>query len=63
MFADLKVPHRPLGWETDTSPTPFGVRNGASNEKQAQILTLINFYRVRGHLAKPGDPPALPGWQ
>ncbi len=56
VFADLKVPHRPLLWERDSSPPPFGSRSGPLHEKQARILTLINFYRVRGHLVADLDP-------
>ncbi len=56
IFADLQVPHRPLGWEKDSSPSPFGGHNGSSVEKQAKILSLINFYRVRGHLVANLDP-------
>jgi len=56
LFADLKVPHRPLRWEKDTSPPSFHARNDASLEKQAQILVLINFFRVRGHLVANLDP-------
>ena len=56
IFTDLKVPHQPLAWERDSSPPPFGNRSGSPNEKQARILTLINFYRVRGHLVADLDP-------
>jgi 2-oxoglutarate dehydrogenase E1 component len=57
IFRDLKVPHRPVLWETDRNPPFFG---GSSKldvaEKQARILPLINFYRVRGHLIADLDP-------
>ncbi|MBL0311596.1 MAG: multifunctional oxoglutarate decarboxylase/oxoglutarate dehydrogenase thiamine pyrophosphate-binding subunit/dihydrolipoyllysine-residue succinyltransferase subunit [Holophagaceae bacterium] len=56
IFADLKVPHRPMSWEKDTSPPPFGAQRGSAIEKQARILALINFYRVRGHLVANLDP-------
>lgn len=56
IFADLKVPHRPVTWEGDTSPSPFGALKDSSIEKQARILALINFYRVRGHLVANLDP-------
>jgi 2-oxoglutarate dehydrogenase E1 component len=57
IFKDLKVPHRPVAWEPDRNPPFLG---GASRletvEKQARILPLINFYRVRGHLLADLDP-------
>ena len=57
IFRDLKVPHRPVAWEPDRNPPFLG---GASRleavEKQARILPLINFYRVRGHLLADLDP-------
>ena len=57
VFGDLKVPHRPVKWEPDRNPPLLG---GTSRleavEKQARILPLINFYRVRGHLLSDLDP-------
>ncbi len=57
IFKDLKVPHRPVLWEPDRNPPFLG---GSSRlemvEKQARILPLINFYRVRGHLLADLDP-------
>ncbi|MRR12915.1 multifunctional oxoglutarate decarboxylase/oxoglutarate dehydrogenase thiamine pyrophosphate-binding subunit/dihydrolipoyllysine-residue succinyltransferase subunit, partial [bacterium] len=57
IFKDLKVPHRPVAWEPDRNPPFLG---GSSRlemvEKQARILPLINFYRVRGHLLADLDP-------
>ena len=57
VFRDLRVPHRPVAWEPDRNPPFLG---GASRleavEKQARILPLINFYRVRGHLLADLDP-------
>ena len=57
IFGDLRVPHRPVAWEPDRNPPIFG---GGSRleavEKQARILPLINFYRVRGHLLADLDP-------
>lgn len=59
IFADLKVPHRPVLWEKDQNPAAFGGSGGASLEaveKQARVLQLINAYRVRGHLVSDLDP-------
>ena len=55
IFKDLKVPHRPVAWEPDRNP-PFlgGSSRLEAVEKQARILPLINFYRVRG------PPPRRP---
>ena len=57
IFADLKVPHRPVVWQKDSSPPFFaGSRNLEAIEKQARVLQLINAYRVRGHLISDLDP-------
>jgi 2-oxoglutarate decarboxylase len=57
IFADLKVPHRPVVWEKDLSPPFFaGSRNLEAVEKQARVVQLINAYRVRGHLVADLDP-------
>jgi 2-oxoglutarate dehydrogenase E1 component len=57
IFHDLKIPHRPVAWETDKNPSFFGSPSRLeAAEKQARILPLINFYRVRGHLIADLDP-------
>ena len=57
IFHDLKVPHRPVAWDTDKNPPFFGASTRLeAAEKQARILPLINFYRVRGHLIADLDP-------
>jgi 2-oxoglutarate decarboxylase len=57
VFEDLKVPHRPVRWEIDTTPGLFGATgNEELVEKQAQVLQLIRAYRVRGHLVTDVDP-------
>jgi 2-oxoglutarate dehydrogenase E1 component len=57
LFSDLKVPHRPIRWETDKNPPFFKASSKLEAvEKQARILPLINFYRVRGHLIADLDP-------
>jgi multifunctional 2-oxoglutarate metabolism enzyme len=57
IFADLKLPHRPVRWEIDSAPglgSPAGSREEI--EKQARVLQLIHAYRVRGHLVADLDP-------
>jgi 2-oxoglutarate dehydrogenase E1 component len=57
IFQELKVPSRPLQWESDYQPGGFD--KSASTEeivKQAKVLQLINMYRVRGHLLADLDP-------
>ena len=57
IFADLKVPYRPVGWEPDRGGVAAGGRERASDvAKQAAVLQLINAYRVRGHLIADLDP-------
>ncbi len=57
IFSALKVPSRPLQWESDYQPGGFD--NAVSTDeiiKQAKVLQLINMYRVRGHLLADLDP-------
>jgi len=58
IFDELKVPHRPVRWEIDTTPALAG--GAAATEemvaKQAQVLQLIRAFRVRGHLVANLDP-------
>ena len=57
VFADLKLPHRPVRWEIDVSPGLFGPAGSEEQiEKQARVLQLIHAYRVRGHLVADLDP-------
>ncbi|MGZ5381802.1 MAG: 2-oxo acid dehydrogenase subunit E2, partial [Thermoanaerobaculia bacterium] len=57
IFSDLKVPHRPMRWEKDSStPLSAGGRGLEAVEKQARVLQLINAYRVRGHLMADLNP-------
>jgi 2-oxoglutarate dehydrogenase E1 component len=55
IFKDLEINYPPLRWAEDNNPTLFG---GESEqiEKQANVLQLINAYRVRGHLLADIDP-------
>ncbi len=57
VFEELRLPHRPIRWESDTAPGllgPSGAREEV--EKEAKVLQLINAYRVRGHLVADLDP-------
>jgi multifunctional 2-oxoglutarate metabolism enzyme len=58
IFDHLKMPHRPVRWETDRMPALPGVSAARHAEiaKEAGIIQLINAYRVRGHLIADLDP-------
>ena len=58
VFAHLKIPHKPVHWETDRPISIPGVRGAELDEvaKEAAVLQLINAYRVRGHLIADFDP-------
>jgi 2-oxoglutarate decarboxylase len=58
VFEHLKVPHKPVHWETDRPVSIPGVRGAELDEvaKEAAVLQLINAYRVRGHLIADFDP-------
>lgn len=55
IFADLEINYPPLRWAEDNNPTLFGGER-EQVEKQANVLQLINAYRVRGHLLADIDP-------
>ena len=58
IFEHLRMPHRPVHWETDRRPLLPGVGGEHTEQvaKEAAILQLINAYRVRGHLIADLDP-------
>jgi 2-oxoglutarate decarboxylase len=57
IFETLKVSQKPLIWKTDYQPGIFdSTSNTEEIEKQARVLQLINYYRVRGHLIANLDP-------
>jgi 2-oxoglutarate dehydrogenase E1 component len=57
IFEALNIPILPLKWETDFQPSLFAqASNTEAIERQAKVLQLINFYRVRGHLIADIDP-------
>ncbi|MFN0278319.1 MAG: multifunctional oxoglutarate decarboxylase/oxoglutarate dehydrogenase thiamine pyrophosphate-binding subunit/dihydrolipoyllysine-residue succinyltransferase subunit [Pyrinomonadaceae bacterium] len=55
IFADLEIKYPPLRWAEDNNPSLFG-DSRAQTEKQANVLQLINAYRVRGHFLADIDP-------
>jgi 2-oxoglutarate dehydrogenase E1 component len=58
IFDHLKLPHKPVHWQTDRPVGIPGVRGAGLDEvaKEAAVLQLINAYRVRGHLIADFDP-------
>ena len=57
IFQALKIPQRPLQWESDYQPGGFDKSSNTEEVvKQAKVLQLINLYRVRGHLVADLDP-------
>ncbi len=56
-FDDLELNYPPLRWAEDYNPSLFGGDRFAEQiEKQANVLQLINAYRIRGHLLADIDP-------
>ena len=49
------VPYEPVRWRRDVNPVD---EEQASQQKQIHVQTLINMYRVRGHLIADLDPLA-----
>lgn len=57
ILADLEINYPPLRWAEDRNPTILGGDHFAEQaEKQANVLQLINAYRIRGHLLADIDP-------
>lgn len=57
IFADLGINYPPMRWAEDYNPSLFGSNHAAEQaEKQANVLQLINAYRIRGHLLADIDP-------
>ncbi|RMH81927.1 MAG: multifunctional oxoglutarate decarboxylase/oxoglutarate dehydrogenase thiamine pyrophosphate-binding subunit/dihydrolipoyllysine-residue succinyltransferase subunit, partial [Actinomyces sp.] len=52
-FDAVGVPYEAVRWRRDVNPVD---REAARLEKQGQVNTLINMYRVRGHLIADLDP-------
>src|SRR6185369_106668 len=60
VFSELGLPVKPLHWALDRNPAFLGGTGDVeAHEKQAQVLALINMYRVRGHLIADIDPLGL----
>jgi len=53
VFRSVGVPYEPVRWHQDNNP-PEG--HDEQREKQVHVQTLINMYRVRGHLIADLDP-------
>ncbi len=57
VFESLEVPYEPVRWERDASaPDEEGEGAHLRLIKQVHVQTLINMYRVRGHLIAHLDP-------
>lgn len=56
IFADLGINYPPMRWAQDHNPSLFSDRAAEQAEKQANVLQLINAYRIRGHLLADIDP-------
>ena len=57
IFADLEIHYPPLRWSVDHNPALLGGdRSNELAEKQANVLQLINAYRIRGHMLADIDP-------
>ncbi len=57
IFQALEIPQNPVNWDVDTTTKGYGLNEDTGEvEKQAQILALINMYRVRGHLIANLNP-------
>src|SRR5205823_14327527 len=53
VFAAMGVPYEPVLWRRDVNPVGS---ERAQAEKQVHVQTIINMYRVRGHLIADLDP-------
>ncbi len=57
IFKDIEINYPPMRWAEDYNPSLFGGNQLAEQaEKQANVLQLINAYRIRGHLLADIDP-------
>jgi 2-oxoglutarate decarboxylase len=57
IFNDLEINFPPLRWAQDFNPSLLGGDRFAEQaEKQANVLQMINAYRIRGHLLANIDP-------
>ena len=57
IFGSLELNLSPYRWAEDHNPSLFGSNHIAEQtEKQANVLQLINAYRIRGHMLADIDP-------
>ena len=57
IFKDIELHYPPMRWAEDHNPSLLGNDHLAEQaEKQANVLQLINAYRIRGHLLADIDP-------
>nr|MCU0238045.1 multifunctional oxoglutarate decarboxylase/oxoglutarate dehydrogenase thiamine pyrophosphate-binding subunit/dihydrolipoyllysine-residue succinyltransferase subunit [Pyrinomonadaceae bacterium] len=57
LFKDIELNIPPMRWAEDYNPSLLGENRFAEQaEKQANVLQLINAYRIRGHLLADIDP-------
>ncbi len=53
VFESMGVPYAAVGWQRDIQPLDDELKKAA---KQVHVQTIINMYRVRGHLIADLDP-------
>jgi 2-oxoglutarate dehydrogenase E1 component len=53
VFTSMEVPYAAVGWQRDIQPLDDDIKRAA---KQVHVQTIINMYRVRGHLIADLDP-------
>lgn len=58
IFASLKIPFSPVKWEIDVSDSTKSEMNNRQ-EKSTHVMSLINSFRVRGHLLANINPLGL----
>ncbi|HEX3541422.1 MAG TPA: multifunctional oxoglutarate decarboxylase/oxoglutarate dehydrogenase thiamine pyrophosphate-binding subunit/dihydrolipoyllysine-residue succinyltransferase subunit [Acidimicrobiales bacterium] len=57
IFRAMGIPYEPVRWLRDINdPSGLDAGNGSQTQKQIHVQTLINMYRVRGHLIAHLDP-------
>ncbi len=56
VFESLEIPYEPVRWEVDANAIHDDLEGHSRLIKQVHVHTLINMYRVRGHLIAHLDP-------
>ncbi len=56
VFESLAIPYQPVRWDRDANPAERNDGDHSRLVKQIHVQTLINLYRVRGHLIAHLDP-------